>query len=342
MDEQKQPLISIIIPVYNVEKYLPECLDSLLAQTYPNFELICVNDGSPDGSQNILEQYARKDSRVRVFCRENGGVSSARNFGLEQAWGEYIGFVDPDDLVKPDYLERMYQVAAEGNPLVVCEFEKFWDENTPEIDEKTPQKSERRVICVENSQYSSGSGAVCCQCWRTLYRKELLCNEWFREDIHIGEDTIFFLNAFLKAGRYILLEEKLYFYRLRKESAYRQTFSEKKLTEIQAWKIICRQTEGLEGPLHKSAEERLMMVCSYLYYKMLDSHWPDHTLRERVRTEAWENRQMLRDFKAPPRWKNWSRIKIRSMLYLPAWFNGPVWRVAERLRAKRSGVTEYL
>ena len=101
MNEQKQPLISIIIPVYNVERYLPECLDSLLAQTYQNFELLCVNDGSSDSSQSILEQYARKDSRVRVFCKKNGGVSSARNFGLEQAKGEYIGFAEAPALASP-------------------------------------------------------------------------------------------------------------------------------------------------------------------------------------------------------------------------------------------------
>ena len=125
MNEQKQPLISIIIPVYNVERYLPECLDSLLAQTYQNFELLCVNDGSSDSSQSILEQYARKDSRVRVFCKKNGGVSSARNFGLEQAKGEYIGFVDSDDFVLPRFLERMQQAMdAEKAKIAVCGFRK--------------------------------------------------------------------------------------------------------------------------------------------------------------------------------------------------------------------------
>ena len=124
----KDSLISVIVPVYNVEKYLPACLDSLLAQTYPDFELLCVNDGSPDGSQAILEQYAQKDSRVRVFCKENGGVSAARNFGLEQARGTYISFMDADDLVVPQYLERLLEEikqiglrnSAEGGLLSAC------------------------------------------------------------------------------------------------------------------------------------------------------------------------------------------------------------------------------
>ena len=88
MNKEKIPLISVIVPVYKVEKYLPACLDSLLAQTYRNFELIVVNDGSPDGCWQIMQRYAAQDARVRIFCKENGGVSSARNFGLEQAKGE--------------------------------------------------------------------------------------------------------------------------------------------------------------------------------------------------------------------------------------------------------------
>lgn len=95
---REKPTVSIIVPVYNVEKYLPACIDSILAQTFRDFELILVDDGSPDGSQAILEQYAQKDSRVRAFRKENGGVSSARNFGLERAEGEYIGFVDADEI----------------------------------------------------------------------------------------------------------------------------------------------------------------------------------------------------------------------------------------------------
>lgn len=108
MNTEKSPLISVIVPVYKVEKYLPACLDSLLAQTYRNFELIVVNDGSPDSCWQIMQRYAAQDARVRIFNKENGGVSSARNFGLDVARGEYIGFVDSDDLVLPQYLEWLY------------------------------------------------------------------------------------------------------------------------------------------------------------------------------------------------------------------------------------------
>ena len=102
-----KPLISIIIPIYNVEKYLPVCLDSILAQTYKNLEIILVDDGSPDGSGTICDEYASRDSRFVVVHQKNGGVSVARNTGLDHATGDYIGIVDPDDWIEPNMYEVM-------------------------------------------------------------------------------------------------------------------------------------------------------------------------------------------------------------------------------------------
>lgn len=101
------PLISVIVPVYNVERYLNQCIDSILAQTYKDFELILVDDGSKDKSGEICDEYVKKDSRIRVFHKKNGGVSSARNYGIDNAQGTYICFVDSDDWVDETYLEDM-------------------------------------------------------------------------------------------------------------------------------------------------------------------------------------------------------------------------------------------
>ena len=98
------PEVSIIVPVYNVEKYLPRCIDSILAQTSTNFELILIDDGSTDKSGMICDEYAKKDNRIKVFHKENGGVSSARNIGLDNASGEWLAFIDPDDAVDKEYL----------------------------------------------------------------------------------------------------------------------------------------------------------------------------------------------------------------------------------------------
>lgn len=108
--ENKTPLISVIVPCYKVEQWLPACLDSLLAQTYPNMEFICVDDGSPDRSGAILDDYAKKDSRIKVIHQANGGLSAARNAGLDIAAGEYIGFVDSDDSVEPEMYRTLYDL----------------------------------------------------------------------------------------------------------------------------------------------------------------------------------------------------------------------------------------
>ena len=108
--ESQTPIISVIVPVYNVEQYLPRCIDSILAQTFTDFELLLIDDGSKDKSGAICDAYARKDPRIRVFHKPNGGVSSARNMGLDNAKGEWIAFVDSDDWVNEDFLANFVEI----------------------------------------------------------------------------------------------------------------------------------------------------------------------------------------------------------------------------------------
>lgn len=118
---QITPKISCIVPVYNVEKYLRRCVDSILNQTFTDFELILVDDGSLDNSPAICDEYAVKDSRIKVIHKVNGGVSSARNVGLDVAKGEWICFVDSDDLIEADYMQKMYEAAINNNSdFIMC------------------------------------------------------------------------------------------------------------------------------------------------------------------------------------------------------------------------------
>ncbi len=113
--------ISVIIPIYNVEKYLEKCLESVINQTYKDLEIICVDDCSPDNSNKIVQEYLKKDSRIKLIQREkNGGLSAARNSGLNKATGEYVYFLDSDDWIAPDFLEKMYEVITEKNQKAVC------------------------------------------------------------------------------------------------------------------------------------------------------------------------------------------------------------------------------
>ena len=117
-----QDLISVIVPVYKVEKYLKRCVDSILAQTYPCLEVILVDDGSPDGCPAICDEYAREDRRVRVIHKENGGLSDARNAGIDAAKGKFLGFVDSDDYVHPRFYELLLQaLKGEGADIAGCD-----------------------------------------------------------------------------------------------------------------------------------------------------------------------------------------------------------------------------
>ena len=170
MNTEKSPLISVIVPVYKVEKYLPACLDSLLAQTYRNFELIVVNDGSPDDCWQIMQRYAAQDARVRIFNKENGGVSSARNFGLDVARGEYIGFVDSDDFVLPQYLEWLYDALCScGTRMAMCRYRSIRENESRWTVTECP--APQRITAENYSWMREWSGG---HCWRMLTHRELL------------------------------------------------------------------------------------------------------------------------------------------------------------------------
>ena len=218
MNAKEQPLISVIVPVYKVEKYLPACLDSLLAQTYQNFELLLVDDGSPDKCWEILQQYAAQDARVCIFRKENGGVSSARNFGLEQARGEYICFVDSDDLVLPQYLEWLYDALCScGTRIAMCRYRSIRENETLWMVTECP--APQKITTENYSWMQEWSGG---HCWRMLTHREVLQDVRFDPALFYGEDALFFVTEFLKAGSLAFLNCPLYAYLERPSSAVRQ------------------------------------------------------------------------------------------------------------------------
>lgn len=163
--------VSVIVPVYNVEKYLKRCLDSLINQTLSDIDIICINDGSKDSSLQILEQYAQKDSRIVIYNQENSGLSVARNTGLEHASGEYIGFVDSDDWVDLDFYEKLYNSAKNNNAdIAVADFIREHQNKKPKRlklkEEKiytTPE--DKFMICKVHRE-----GCV----WNKIYRTEFI------------------------------------------------------------------------------------------------------------------------------------------------------------------------
>ena len=164
MDETT-PKISVIVPVYKAEAYLHRCVDSLLAQTYTDFEVLLVDDGSPDRSGEICDEYARKDSRVRVFHKENGGVSSARQCGMDYAQGEYTIHADPDDWVDSTMLEELYRKAKEEDAdMVICDFYEERKNKTIYMRQQ-PSSLDHETVLHELFQQLHGS------CWNKLVRR---------------------------------------------------------------------------------------------------------------------------------------------------------------------------
>lgn len=212
--------VSIIVPVYNVEKYLRKCLDSLINQTLKNIEIICINDGSTDKSLEILEEYKNRDSRIILLNQENSGQSIARNNGIKKATGEYIGFVDPDDWVDLDYYEKLYNTAntndadiAVGGIIRVTGIKKkkFLNFEKETITDNTNLKFE---LCdVPEKSY------VCNKIYKTQKLKEI--NLKFEEG-RIFEDCIFTPQALLFLGKMVTVPNIYYYYLRRGNSTVKQ------------------------------------------------------------------------------------------------------------------------
>ena len=211
----KKTIVSVLIPVYNVETYLENCLESVIKQTLTDIEIICVNDGSTDGSLEILKKYKEKDSRIKIITKENGGLPSARNAGLDHAKGKYVGFVDADDYIEKNMFERLVKIAEEDEAeIVVCGANIFPE--TPRADgwlyeclspEYKKYKSfEPEILFIRND--------VTPFLWRTLIRRDLIESRGFRldEDIIIGEDKAFQCKVFPEAKRITVIPDKLYNY----------------------------------------------------------------------------------------------------------------------------------
>lgn len=179
------PKISVIVPVYKAEKYLHRCVDSILAQTFTDFEVLLIDDGSPDRSGEICDEYAQKDSRVRVFHKENGGVSSARQCGIDNANGEYTIHADPDDWVEPNMLEELYAKAKEDDAdMVICDF--YYNSKTKQIYQRQkPTALDHETVLKELFQQLHGS------CWNKLVKRTCYKDIRFDQTLSLYEDLFF-------------------------------------------------------------------------------------------------------------------------------------------------------
>ena len=213
----KSKMVSIIFPVYNAERYIQNCLDSIKKQSYENFEVILINDGSLDHSGEICDQFALKDARFRVIHNQNAGVSKSRNTGLSIAQGEFIAFCDADDLYASDFLEKMVcTIEEERADIVVCNYfagrkGAYTKQNKKDTNTELVLENFMEQIFLNNEI----GGFV----WNKMFRKTILTDLRFNENINICEDTLFVLDAAFKAKKIYYLAAPLYYYFIHAGSA---------------------------------------------------------------------------------------------------------------------------
>lgn len=229
--------ISVIIPVYNVEKYLSKCIDSVISQTFKDLEIILIDDGSKDNCSIICDEYSKIDSRIKVIHKKNGGLSSARNAGLKEATGKYIGFVDSDDWIESSMYETLYNIMEEyKSDIVQCRFLKTENENA---DRLLLNSSEKNIEIINNIQALNNlyndRYVETVVVWNKLYRKNLFENLIFPEN-KIHEDEFIIHKLLYKSEKVILCDQIMYYYRKTDKSIINSGFSEKKLHKLEAVK----------------------------------------------------------------------------------------------------------
>ena len=207
------PKISVIVPVYNVEPYLRECLESILVQTFDDFELILVDDGSTDNCPIICEQYAQKDNRVVVIHKENGGLSSARNVGIDNSCGEYISFIDSDDFVAPSFLNDMLNAIRDCD-LCICYFDKFTQRSELGFASEI-HYVENEIEYLSNDECMEKMGDVTIVvAWNKLYKRNLFKNIRYPEG-KIHEDDYVIHRVLGNTSKIAIIPKRLYHYRIR-------------------------------------------------------------------------------------------------------------------------------
>lgn len=242
-------IISIVIPIYNVEKYLKRCLDSIESQTYNNIEIILVNDGSKDNSLNICKEYQKKDKRIKIIDKVNEGVSVARNAGLEASSGQFIGFVDPDDWIEPNMYESMYRTINDYNcNIAFCNYSK--DKKISNLSKTFKFKKNvlgkldiidnlmSNMIGIEDiiPKYYNVMGCV----WRCLYKKEFIDKYKirFKPGITIMEDLVFTIEALIYCDKVCIDHNVLYHYMQNKSSSLHAYNQKMWLDQIMVHEIL--------------------------------------------------------------------------------------------------------
>ena len=274
--------ISLIVPCYKVEKWLPDCLDSILAQTFTDWEAICIDDGSPDNSGEILDDYAKRDARIKVIHQQNKGLSGARNAAYGLLSSQYVMFVDSDDCLHPETLENAYNTIEHVEAdMVWFEHQCFDDGDKPRVDPIDLKSimifdNPLEFYAKNKSLFGVNKPKMREMVWNKICKTELVSQILFAEGVSPGEDNLFTLEMVAKIKRLAYLPQKLYFYRMRDTSIVHSMNMQKLWSN---WKKLMPEYLNLlarfDGDpksevLHKFVAERVVcknLLRKYMQYK---------------------------------------------------------------------------
>ena len=286
----KGPKISVIVPVYNVSEYISRCADSIVSQKLYDIELIFVNDGSKDNSREIVEKYQLNDSRITILDKENGGLSSARNYGLRNAKREYILFVDSDDYLELNACERIYIEHLENNADIIVFGAKVFPEYN--VDEWVRDNlSVRTVYYDTNVQkvlfWEKGAHPYV---WRNCYKREFLnrINVFFDEQVKFAEDILFQFQVFPFAENIAFIEDKLYNYRISRPGSLMSTYNKNEEEKLNYHIIIAKKITDywIDNDLIPGNEiDYLYWIEGYLIDKLF---WWNCANKEKKAKEIYE------------------------------------------------------
>lgn len=261
------PLISVIVPIYNVEKYLARCVDSIVNQTYKNLEIILVDDGSPDRCPQMCDDYAEKDSRIKVVHKKNGGLSDARNAGMAVATGKYISFIDSDDYVSDDFFECLLDVMnKENSDIAECSVVKFYEDNrfdefSDDLSVKTYDTQDAMSALIAENPFHQ-------HVWNKLYKTELVKDIPYAVG-KLNEDEFWTYRVFGRANKVARLNKTMYYYFQRNSSIMGVGYNIRRLDALEGKANRQKYIENNFPDLSTQAKIDLYGSCMFAYQSVL-------------------------------------------------------------------------
>ena len=315
MNPDTRPLISVIVPVYKVEKYLDRCVASIAAQTYENLEIILVDDGSPDRCGQLCDRWAQEDPRVRVVHKPNGGLSSARNAGIAVATGAYVGFIDSDDYIHPQMYEKLYTALAEtGADVSICNYDYVDEEGVADLKlrELSPVKTEvlTRQQAYEKINPLCNGYAYYVTAWNKLYPKKIFEELQFKEGF-VHEDEFFVHHLFSRCDSVATISDRLYLYVQRSGSITKTKATIRSLHGVYAYldRYSFFRKEGQRLQAKYALQGANWLITDLLY--RLEKDADGQELRKTVHTVAAKMIQTL-DPRVAHLMKAWLLFRLRK------------------------------